>query len=1718
MTRAPHIVLRLLFELGLRGRDRVAPVQNRVSVFAGGSLHGVMTKALQPVSGSRNYLVIEKIELDLGEISLQNLEEDLAAGIARCLRQWLLRAAPLLATPLLAEPIRPTQSAAGGPSPESHFAARPQPASPLEALPSAGSAGLNAAIASALRGPGDWPQLMATVRDNRAFRSRLASEVSAEGLRGLLHSMVPSHGPWMAGLADALLSLHDLEPLAPVNRNTFRQALWESILDQVARYQPAAFSLSSFIAGVLKLLAARCSIGVSVLTENIAHRAQRIQRPTPALASLAAVLPLARMEMDTPAASSLDWLDSPTALDAPSVEAVQLPGLSPLQPQTVGVSARRVEDLSRFLEWGVLSWTAPRTPGRSVESEMLDLIAASPADAAALVRRMAETQAVRKRIAGEFSENVLHRLLGLLCPAHASWIVRCTRQLSRLHAQKPLMRLENRAFAGLLREFTLEYLAERHWHSFDERSFLRYLLRRLAARRSAGYEMLLADLALRRSAESNRNSATAGDSSQSPLGSVILDLLDEDLLGMQGPLTGQPRFTVQPEFRHLYSDYDVLAWWLRWRRLPPYAAAGSAEEVAQRIGPLLRELPPEIRKVGAQSGKVPAQTRPQTPQESKVQSRISSAAQIERWLLYGIWPAGVGRSESAALVSWLETQDDAGWLQALRRCGAQAHVVQRIVGHLPFDFLLRITTLLAGPAAEPACEYLRSLQAAGRHLAGTVATPWEEQIRCDALIYLLGAAAAPGQPAISLRDFADATLHALSLRRQVSYERLLLSVQRESQGRQAVQDLCGALQEALDQVSPVQHEIDTQTAAASGPGGGPEIVLHYVRYGSLSQDAPPLSLQALRRIAEEFSDQQLAAFAGSALPSLTSNGRALRRMASLLPSRTFVRLMNCLLPHADFVAEVESSLIRLARNLSLEREELLAAGRAILLKQTSSEHGRAVSSKDSLKSLMAALLPRVAQSAGMTAPEALKALIQSSGERSGIANTLAEMQSDVRYRIPASPSRETTRTVPDEEMLHPESDPQSPLESASASPETSADDLQGRVHALDHFLRTGNLPWWAESAALPLSGESLAALLAGEPVTLLQTLRAAARQPGAIERLLQHAPQRELKDIILQAAPEYGGFTILYIQAGAELAAGTELAASHRARAAYLHWRETLQFLLAEHKPETTPAEFLRVVGGRVAKQMGLGITIYVQSLVQIAHRHEKAEPGFVALALMLARMARPTNGNDSQTIEDSTDQQTASESAPAVGSTVSHPVSDDEREARKLLPSAEPPASSRKDDSRKGSAFRQPDSASGPASSDSEASKRAGSEPSALSNDGQISTSADETNFPDEATLLGQLEYFLRYGELPQSIAAQGTQQFMEAVADELRVRPDDYRRYLRKAGNRNMERKRMAASFTPRLLAGVWPLLLPADHAQAALCLELLHTAAAAVTTGGRREQIRQACIEELLISAARSEVRPWDAPSFLRSSVERLVSEHSLRAAVIVEQMRRNLALKSEDLRRHLEPALDRLERETAIIVPRRPGAATKSDPTLPEPRARRVQKTAEPLPAGEPFYIANAGAILLWPFLSRYFQTLGLMEKDAFRGDAERNRGLHLVQYLATGSMEAVEHDLLLNKILCGHPPEQPLELVTAVTEEEAALSTQLLNGVIANWKKLGSTSIDGLRQSFLVREGKLLRKDSDNTWLLTVSTRGYDMLLDSLPWRLSMVRLPWMQALLNVKWR
>lgn len=163
-----------------------------------------------------------------------------------------------------------------------------------------------------------------------------------------------------------------------------------------------------------------------------------------------------------------------------------------------------------------------------------------------------------------------------------------------------------------------------------------------------------------------------------------------------------------------------------------------------------------------------------------------------------------------------------------------------------------------------------------------------------------------------------------------------------------------------------------------------------------------------------------------------------------------------------------------------------------------------------------------------------------------------------------------------------------------------------------------------------------------------------------------------------------------------------------------------------------------------------------------------------------------------------------------------------------------------------------------------------------------------------------------------------------------------------------------------------------------------------------------------------------------------------------------------------------------------------------------------------------FIENAGLILLWPFMSFYFEKLGLLSEHKFTSVKAAIRGACLLQYLITGTETSQEHELPLNKILCQLPKNHPVYITDALTQAEKDLSEELLKTAISRWEIIKNTSIEGFRNSFLKREGKL--EWPEDKIILTVEPKTFDMLVDKIPWNISVIKLPWMKQTLHVKWR
>ena len=161
------------------------------------------------------------------------------------------------------------------------------------------------------------------------------------------------------------------------------------------------------------------------------------------------------------------------------------------------------------------------------------------------------------------------------------------------------------------------------------------------------------------------------------------------------------------------------------------------------------------------------------------------------------------------------------------------------------------------------------------------------------------------------------------------------------------------------------------------------------------------------------------------------------------------------------------------------------------------------------------------------------------------------------------------------------------------------------------------------------------------------------------------------------------------------------------------------------------------------------------------------------------------------------------------------------------------------------------------------------------------------------------------------------------------------------------------------------------------------------------------------------------------------------------------------------------------------------------------------------------IENAGLCLLAPYLPALFNHLGFTENGKFKTKAYAHRALYLLQYIVNGRQRNYEYVLQLNKLLCGLKINEPIAGYKRLTSLERNEAEDLITSVITHWKALKSTSQKGFRSSFLQRKGILT--EQENGWTLQVEKKGYDLLLDSIPWSFNMIKFPWMDKMIQVEW-
>lgn len=173
------------------------------------------------------------------------------------------------------------------------------------------------------------------------------------------------------------------------------------------------------------------------------------------------------------------------------------------------------------------------------------------------------------------------------------------------------------------------------------------------------------------------------------------------------------------------------------------------------------------------------------------------------------------------------------------------------------------------------------------------------------------------------------------------------------------------------------------------------------------------------------------------------------------------------------------------------------------------------------------------------------------------------------------------------------------------------------------------------------------------------------------------------------------------------------------------------------------------------------------------------------------------------------------------------------------------------------------------------------------------------------------------------------------------------------------------------------------------------------------------------------------------------------------------------------------------------------------------------------ADEDIYINNAGLVILAPFLKPFFQALSLINGKEFVSVEAQWKAAHLLQYACglysdTDIPENGETDMILNKILCGIPVNDSIPDHVELSQTEKLETEELLRSVLTHWTIMSRSSVQTLQTTFLKKNGRL--KFTGNEWNLVIERDSVvEILIDRLPWPISLIKLPWSTHAMFTTW-
>ena len=429
-----HRIGSLKLNVAMRDFDGALAARARIEELARGRMPEALERQFDRLVPPGVHLRLDRLDLDLGAVSMADLENDVLAALERVLAE-ILPGALAAAGNVPGAPDRAmTRQEALLERFDTYLAKGTVPL-PATGEPFDPAAQLRELIAQR---PAELILLLRRRARDRHALERLVLQVGTEGLRALLAVLAPADAAVIVGYLADLMRFHRIEPVLPLTDAALERRLWLLTLEYLLRDAGTQFNRRSFLMWLLEGAAEAEGISYEALLRLLHAALARTRRHRPLGGSLPAILDELFAELPP--------VDMAVPEPAPSDDPFERAEAGEIEPLLV-LFRRHAADRPRM---------------------------------EVLVRRL--------------TAPLFGRLIERIEPAHAALILAYLSDLTRLHEEEAQLALSRTGFERLVHLLTLLHLLRDAGTQFNRRSWLRQLLEDLAASEGLAYPTLLTAL------------------------------------------------------------------------------------------------------------------------------------------------------------------------------------------------------------------------------------------------------------------------------------------------------------------------------------------------------------------------------------------------------------------------------------------------------------------------------------------------------------------------------------------------------------------------------------------------------------------------------------------------------------------------------------------------------------------------------------------------------------------------------------------------------------------------------------------------------------------------------------------------------------------------------------------------------------------------------------------------------------------------------------------------------------------------------------------------------------------------------------------------------------------------------------------------------------------------------------------------------------------------